>query len=92
LISLNRLIEGAVDRKAKLNSMPMHDGEFYEIYADIDPVHSKPGLEPKTSLAEGIFAWLDWYRNWPKLPRGSFNRTFAPGFAIAPCVPYVYCA
>lgn len=64
LMKLIGLIENGLGRKAQLNLMPMQDGDVYETYADIEAISSELGFRPKTSLAEGIGAWLDWYRHW----------------------------
>ncbi len=64
LMRLIRLLEEAAGKPAELNFLPMQDGDVHETYADIDAISSELGFRPKTSLEEGIAAWINWYRGF----------------------------
>ena len=63
-ITLKRFIsaiENALDKKADKNYLPMQPGDVPITYADIDPLVSLSGFEPKTSIEDGIKKFVDWY-------------------------------
>ncbi|PCD01719.1 protein CapI [Sphingomonas spermidinifaciens] len=56
------LIEAACGKKAIRDNRPMQPGDVPATYADIDAIARDNGFAPKTSLAEGITRFVDWYR------------------------------
>jgi UDP-glucuronate 4-epimerase len=54
-------LESCLGRKAQLDLLPMQPGDVQATYADIEPLRSVTGFEPRTDLAEGIAAFVDWY-------------------------------
>jgi UDP-glucuronate 4-epimerase len=64
LHTLVELIEKETGKKAKINLLPMPEGEIIETYADIEESKKVLGFYPKTSLAEGIGKFVHWYRQY----------------------------
>lgn len=61
LMKLIRLLEQHLGVEAKLNYLPMQQGDVEATYADIDSAKSDFGFAPKTSLANGIKSFCEWY-------------------------------
>ncbi len=57
-------IEQALGQKAKVDLLPMQAGDVKETYADIDASHRDFGFDPKTTIAEGVPRFIDWYRDF----------------------------
>ena len=64
LLELVSTLEKALGVKAELELLPMQAGDVKETYADIEPIRRDVGYEPTTSLAAGIPAFVDWYREF----------------------------
>lgn len=62
LLTFIKTIEDALGLEAKKNFLPMRSGDVVATYADIEDLKRDIGFEPKTSLADGIVKWVDWYR------------------------------
>ncbi len=58
------LLEDNLGRKAEINFLPMQPGDVKETYADIDATCRDFGFDPKTTIAEGIPLFIDWYRDF----------------------------
>lgn len=56
------LIEAACDRPAIREYREMQPGDVPLTYADIDAITGDLGFAPRTSLADGIPRFVDWYR------------------------------
>lgn len=61
LMDLISTIEEACGRKAKLNLLPMQDGDVYATYADIDAIGHDVGFSPATPIAIGVPHFVHWY-------------------------------
>jgi UDP-glucuronate 4-epimerase len=59
---LIRLIEEALDKKAKLRYLPMQAGDMPTTFADISRAEAQLGFAPKTTIEEGVRLFVDWYR------------------------------
>lgn len=55
-------IEKALNRKAKLNIMPMQPGDVNRTCADIKKSNKILGYKPKTSFEQGIKKFVEWYK------------------------------
>jgi len=64
LMDLIQEIERACGHKAKLNLLPMQDGDVYETYADISAIAGELGYAPTTPIHVGVPAFVAWYRGW----------------------------
>lgn len=60
-------IEEAVGRKAERRYLPMQPGDMLATYADVDDLIETTGFRPKTSVREGVKAFVDWYRDYYKV-------------------------
>ena len=56
------LIEEAVGKKAKRELLPMQPGDVPETYADVTALQEAVGFAPKTPIADGVRAFVSWYR------------------------------
>ncbi|HEV2599688.1 NAD-dependent epimerase/dehydratase family protein [Sphingopyxis sp.] len=61
LMDLIAAIEQACGQSAKLNLLPMQDGDVYETYADITDISSDLGFAPRVSIVTGVKEFLRWY-------------------------------
>ena len=57
-------VENALGKKAEKNFMPMQDGDVVSTYADVSGLINEFGYKPDTELAEGICAFVAWYREF----------------------------
>jgi UDP-glucuronate 4-epimerase len=64
LMELIRLIEKYTNQKAIQQLLPMQPGEVITTYANIDKAKAKLGFQPKTSLEEGMKAFIAWYKDY----------------------------
>lgn len=64
LIDLVDTIEGLVGKPATRVFAPMQPGDVTETYADIRRFQTDYGYDPKTSMADGLAEFIDWYRTW----------------------------
>ena len=62
LATLIELIEAACGRTAEKILLPMQPGDVPATYADIDAAQRDHGYTPRTPLAAGIPAFVDWYK------------------------------
>jgi UDP-glucuronate 4-epimerase len=67
LLSFIRLIEKELGVEAKINLMPMQQGDVIATYADVSDLRCDIGFEPNTSITDGIGYWVDWYKNYFKV-------------------------
>ena len=66
LMDFIRVIEKQLDKKAKINFMPMQPGDVKETYADTTKAKEILGFEAHTPIEEGIKNFLDWYEYYYK--------------------------
>lgn len=64
------IIETALGKKAQKKYLPMQKGDVLATYADITHSKEKLGFEPKTSLEQGIPAFVKWYQEFYKFVHG----------------------
>lgn len=55
-------IEHATGKKARINKMPMQQGDVSVTFADISKANRLLGYSPKVSLKEGIGKFFKWYK------------------------------
>ncbi len=63
LLTMIRLLEEYLGKKAILEMLPMPPGEIKTTFADISKAQKLLGFSPKTSLEEGIQKFIHWYRH-----------------------------
>ena len=59
-------LETSLGMEAKKNFMPMQAGDVYQTYADTSDLFNATGYQPKVSVAEGVEAFVQWYRKFYK--------------------------
>jgi len=62
LIEFIEIIEKTLGKKAEKIMMPMQAGDVEKTWADVHELIKDFGYKPKTSLTEGIQAFVEWYR------------------------------
>ncbi len=57
----------ALGKTPIINQLPAQPGDVQQTYADITRAATELGYAPRTPLAEGLAAYVDWYRAHPSL-------------------------
>jgi UDP-glucuronate 4-epimerase len=57
-------IEAALGKKAKLNFLPMQQGDVVETYSDVSLLRQLIGAVPQTSIEDGVARLVEWYRQF----------------------------
>lgn len=58
------LIERACGRPAERRLLPMQPGDVRDTFADISAIQRDLGFAPRTTIAEGVPRFVDWYRQY----------------------------
>jgi UDP-glucuronate 4-epimerase len=64
LMDYIREIEKNLGIEAKLNLMPMQDGDFLKSHANVDTLVQDLGYTPKHSIESGIKKFIEWYMDY----------------------------
>ncbi|OLC44005.1 MAG: hypothetical protein AUI89_05415 [Gemmatimonadetes bacterium 13_1_40CM_3_65_8] len=64
LLEVVRLLEDALERKAKINLLPMQPGDVAATFANVETLESVTGFAPRTPMREGIRNFVEWYRGF----------------------------
>jgi len=64
LLDFIHALEKALGRKAKLDLLPMQMGDVPSTMADVSDLERATGFRPKTTIEEGIAAFVKWYREY----------------------------
>jgi len=67
LMSLIALLEKTLNKKAKINFLPMQPGDVPATWADIQTSTARLGFKPQTSVETGVQKFVDWYRTYYKV-------------------------
>jgi UDP-glucuronate 4-epimerase len=62
LIELIGMIEGALEKKAKIKAMEFQPGDVSITHADISKAKRLLGYQPKVNMEEGIKRFVEWYK------------------------------
>jgi len=60
------VVEGALDKKAHKNYLPLRTGDVPATYADIADLEAAVGYRPSTPIEEGVARFVAWYREYYK--------------------------
>jgi UDP-glucuronate 4-epimerase len=60
------VLEKAIGREAIIHMQPMQPGDVQDTYADIEASQRDFGFAPKTSINQGIPAFVEWYKMYHK--------------------------
>jgi UDP-glucuronate 4-epimerase len=63
LSQLVKILENALDRKAKVNSLGKQPGDVERTYADVSKSKTLLGYEPKVGFEEGVKQFVNWMRS-----------------------------
>ena len=64
LLDFISALEKSLGRKAKLDLLPMQMGDVPSTMADVSDLERATGFRPKTTIEEGIEAFVKWYREY----------------------------
>jgi UDP-glucuronate 4-epimerase len=67
LMECIQLLEDCLGKKALIDFQPMQAGDVPATYADVSPLHRDFGFTPSTPLAEGIAAFVAWFKKYHKI-------------------------
>jgi UDP-glucuronate 4-epimerase len=59
-----QVLEKALGKSAKLNLLPLQDGDVVATYADIDDLVTDVGYKPDTRLEDGVENFAAWFREY----------------------------
>lgn len=60
------ILEHCLEKKAKLQMMPMQAGDVPSTYANVSDFENKMGVLPHTPIEIGIARFVDWYKTYYK--------------------------
>jgi len=58
------LIEKALDKKAKINLLPIQPGDVTESFANITKSKKMLNFKPTTNIDDGIQRFINWYKDY----------------------------
>jgi len=58
------VLEQALGRKAERNLLPLQLGDVPDTFADVSDLEAAVGYRPRTSVEEGVRAFVEWYRSY----------------------------
>ncbi|HEY8555431.1 MAG TPA: NAD-dependent epimerase/dehydratase family protein, partial [Burkholderiales bacterium] len=61
LMRFIRALEQALGRKAKLEMLPMQQGDVPATFADVESLSNDVGFRPNTPVEEGVRRFVEWY-------------------------------
>jgi len=59
-----QVLEECLGAKAKMDLLPMQDGDVRATYANTDDLEQAVGFKPATQVETGIARFVDWYREF----------------------------
>ena len=51
-------------KKAKINFLPLQPGDVLDTYANVNKLKEKFNYKPKTSIEDGVFKFIKWYKDY----------------------------
>jgi UDP-glucuronate 4-epimerase len=67
LLDFIKILEKLLDKKARMNLLPMQPGDVPRTFADIDDLMKDVSFKPATSVEDGIRRFIEWYREYYKV-------------------------
>ena len=58
------VLEGCLGKKAKMDLLPMQDGDVTATYANTDDLDKDVGFKPNTAIETGIANFVQWYKDY----------------------------
>jgi len=63
LMNFIEILEELIGKESIKNFLPMQPGDVYTTFADIDNLFNLVKFQPKTSIKEGLYHFVNWYKN-----------------------------
>ena len=57
-------LEKNLEKKAKINFLPLQPGDVPDTYADVSNLDKKFNYKPSTSVNVGVASFVEWYKNY----------------------------
>ncbi len=64
LLDFIREIEKNLDKKAKMNFLPLQPGDIGKTFADVNALEKDFGYKPKVRIQEGVKKFVEWYKEY----------------------------
>ncbi|MDY0855115.1 NAD-dependent epimerase [Bacillus thuringiensis] len=64
LIDFINILEKLIGKKARIEFLPLQQGDVKETYADISDLQADVGFYPSTTIAEGLTQFVNWYNKY----------------------------
>lgn len=64
LLRYIEVLEKCLGKKAKLDMLPMQDGDVPATYADTANLENDVGFRPRTTVEHGIARFVEWYKSY----------------------------
>ena len=64
LMDYIKCLEKTLGKKAKINFLPLQPGDVLDTYANINNLSEKFNYQPKTSIEDGVFKFIKWYKDY----------------------------
>ncbi len=64
LMRFIQVLEDCLGKKAKIEMLPMQDGDVRATFADTSALQQAVGFKPTTNIETGLQRFVDWYRNY----------------------------
>jgi UDP-glucuronate 4-epimerase len=68
LLEMIDALEKCLGRRVERRLLPMQPGDVPETYADVQALTDVTGFTPSTPIAVGIERFVDWYRDFYRIP------------------------
>jgi len=67
LMSYIKELEKTLGKKAKINYLPLQEGDVPDTLASIECLQKQFNYKPSTSISDGIYEFVNWYKNYFKI-------------------------
>tara|TARA_X000000368_G_scaffold409494_1_gene391516 strand:- start:50 stop:1057 length:1008 start_codon:yes stop_codon:yes gene_type:complete len=67
LMDYINILEKILQKKAKINFLPLQPGDVTDTYASVDNLVKKFNYKPSTSVSEGVNNFVKWYKDYYQL-------------------------
>ena len=67
LMDYIKALEKVLGKKAKINFLPLQQGDVLDTYANVENLNKKFNYKPSTSINYGILNFVKWYRDYYKI-------------------------
>ena len=67
LLDYINALEKVLDRKAKINLLPLQQGDVPDTYANVDNLSNRFNYKPSTPITQGVSNFVKWYKDYYKI-------------------------